>query len=138
MPIFTSNLMPFTERLPNRKWNNDSFDSFADRIAQLKKRLINLLSWQAVEQPGNHTDVLAKLEPRLARNRAFYATNEVAEVFLSKESKQGGEESGRLVSLNYVTAGFLSFLWLRGPGWPPLEAIRWYGKGGCHTPYFKR
>ena len=102
MSIFTSNLMSLTERLRHRKWNSDNFDSFADQIAQLKKSLTTLLSQQAVEHPGKHTDVLAQIEPRLVRHLAFYATNEeIAEVFLSKQLKQGGEASGRLVSLNY-------------------------------------
>jgi hypothetical protein len=116
MPIFTSNLMPFTEHLRHRKWNKDNLNGFADQIAQLKKSLTCLLSQQAVQHPGKHTDVLAQIESRLAKNRAFYATNEeIAEACLSKQSKQGREASVRLVSLNYLTAGFLSFLWLLGP-----------------------
>ena len=100
MPIFTNNLTPFTERLRHRKWNSDNFDSFADRIAQLKKSLTTLLSQQTVEHPGKHTDALAQMESHLVRHLAFYATNEeIAEVFLSKQPKQGGEASGRLVSL---------------------------------------
>jgi hypothetical protein len=102
MPIFPRNLMLFTEHLQHQKWNKDNLDSFADRIAQLKKSLTSLLSQQAMGHPGKHTDDLAQIESRVAKNRAFYATNEeIAEVFLSKQSKQGGEVSGRLVSLNY-------------------------------------
>jgi hypothetical protein len=139
VPIFTSNLMLFTEHLRHQKWNKDNLNSFADRIAQLKKSLTRLLSQQAVQHPGKHADVLAQIESRLEKNRAFYATNEeIAEACLSKESKQGGKASVRPVSLNYFTAGFLSFLWLLGPGRPPLEAIRWCGKGGRHPRYFKR
>jgi hypothetical protein len=104
MLIFTSNLMPFTEYLRHR--NKDSFNSFADQIAQLKKGLINLLSQQAVQHPGKHAGDLAKIESRLTKSRAFYLTNEeIAEVFLSEQLKQGGEASVRPVSLHYLTAG---------------------------------
>jgi hypothetical protein len=106
MPIFTSNLMPFTEHLRHR--NKDSLDSFAERIAQLKKSLINLLSQQAVQHPGKHAGDLAKIESLLAKDRAFYVTNEeIAEVFLFNQSEQRGKASVRPVSLNYLTAGFL-------------------------------
>ena len=137
--IFPSNLIPFTEHLQHQKRNKDKVESFADRIAQLKKSLTSLLSQQAMGHPGKHTDDLAQIESRLTKDRAFYATNEeIAEVLLSKQSKQGGKTPVGLVSLNYLIAGFLSFLWLLGPGQPPLEAIRWYGKGGCYPRCFKR
>jgi hypothetical protein len=133
VPIFTSNLMPFTEHLPHRKWNKNNLNSFADRIAHFKKSLISLLYQQAVQHPGKHVDVLAQIESRLETDRAFFATNEeVAEAYLSKQLKQEGEASVRPVSLNYSTAGFLSFLWLLGPGRPPLEAIRWCGRAWQH------
>ena len=132
VPTFTSHLMPFTEHLQHRTWNKDSLNSFADRIAQLKKSLTRLLSQQAVQHPGKHADVLVQIELRLVKNRAFYATNEeIAEAHLSKQLKQGREASVRSVSLNYLTADFLSFLWLLCPGRPRLEAIRWYGRGRC-------
>ena len=139
MLIFPSNLTPFTEHMQHQKWNKDNLDSFADRIAQLKKSLTTVLSQQAMEHAGKHTDDLAQIESCLAKNRAFYATNEeIAEVLLSKQPKQGGKASVRPVSLNYLIARFLSFLWLLGPGQPPLEEIRWYGKEGCYPRYFKR
>ena len=139
MPILTSSLIPFTEHLPHKKQNKDSLKSFADRIAQLKKSLTTLLSQQAVQHPGKHTDVLVQIESRLVKSRTFYATNEeIAEVFLSKQSKKRGKASVRPISLNYLTAGFLNFLWLLGPGRPRLEAIRWYGRGERHPRYFKR
>src|SRR6266849_7017550 len=139
MPIFTSNFMPLTEHLRHWKCNKESLNSFADRIAQLKKSLTDLLSQQTVQHPGKHTDVLAQIESYLEKNRAFYATisdanEEIAEAFLSKQLKQGGEASVRLVSLGHLTAGFLTFLWLLGRGRPPLDAIRWHVRGG----YFKR
>jgi hypothetical protein len=127
--------------MQHQKWNKDNLDSFADRIAQLKKSLTSLLSQQAMAHPGKHTDDLAQIESRLAKNRAFYATNEeIAEVFLSKQPKQGpgGKASVWPVSSNHLRAGFLSFLWLLGPGQPLLEAIRWYGKERCYPRYFKR
>jgi len=104
--------MPFTEHLRHWKRNKDSLDSFADRIARLKKSLISLLSQQAVQHPGKHTEVLTKIESRLVKNRAFYVairdTNEeVAEASLSGQLKQGGKASARLVSLNYSTAALL-------------------------------
>jgi len=122
VPIFTSNLMRFTEHLRHWKKNKDCLNSFADRIAQLKKDLTSLLSQQAVQHPGKHTEVLAQIESRLTKNRAFYTTirdanEEIAEAFLSKQLKQGGEASVRLVSSNYLTVSFLSFLWFLGPGW---------------------
>ena len=115
MPILTSNLIPFVEHLQNWKRNKDSLKGFADRIEELKKSLISLLSQQAVQHPGNHTDVLAQVESRLEKSRTFYATirdanEEIAEAFLSKQLKQGGLASVRLVSLNYFIAGFLGFL----------------------------
>ena len=104
--------MPFTEHLQHWKRNKDSLDSFADRIARLKKSLTSLLSQQAVRHPGEHTDVLTQIESRVEKNRAFYAairdTNEVvAEASQSGQLKQGGKASDRLVSLNYSTAGFV-------------------------------
>lgn len=91
-------LMPFTEHLQHRKLNKDNLNSFADRIAQLKRNLTRLLSQQAVQHPGKHADVLAQIESRLAKNRVFYATNEeIAEAFLSKQLKQGGHASVRLI-----------------------------------------
>jgi hypothetical protein len=80
------------------KSNKDGLNGFADRIAQLKKDLTSLLSQQAVQHPGKHTDALAQIESRLTENRAFYGTitdanEEVAEAFLSK---QGGETSVQL------------------------------------------
>jgi hypothetical protein len=138
MSIFTRNHMPFTEHPQHRKRNKDDLNNFADRIAQLKKSLTSLLSQQAVQHPGKHTDVLVQIESRVVKNRAFYITNEeIAEAYLSKQSKQGGKASVRLLSLNYLTAGFLNFLWLLGPGRSRLEAIRWYGKGERHPRYFK-
>lgn len=143
MPIFASDLMPSTEHLRHWKCNKDSLNSLADRIAQLKKSLTDLLSQQAVQHPGKHMDVLAQIELRLEEYRAFYATitdanEEIAEAFLSKQLKQGREASVRLVSLGYLTASFLSFLQLPGPGRPPLKTIRWYGRRGLHPRYFKR
>jgi hypothetical protein len=130
MPTFTSNLIPFTEHLQYRS-NKDSLNSFAGRIAQLKKSLTRLLSQQAVQHPGKHAEVLVQIELRVSKDRAFYATNEeIAEAFLSIQLKQGRVASVRPVSLNYLTAGFLSFLWLLCTGRPRLEAIPWYGKGG--------
>lgn len=104
--------MPFPEHLQNWKRNKDSLKSFADRIEELKSSLTSLLSQQAVQHPGNHTEVLAQVESRLEKSRAFFATirdanEEIAEAFLSKQLKQGGLASVRLVSLNYLTAGFL-------------------------------
>jgi hypothetical protein len=91
-------LMPFTEHLQHPKLNKDNLNSFADRIARLKKSLTSLLSQQAVQHPGKHADVLAQIESRLAKNRVFYYTNEeIAEAFLSKQLKQGGEASVRLI-----------------------------------------
>jgi hypothetical protein len=135
--------MSVTEHLRHWKCNKDNLNSFADRIAQLKKSLTGLLSQQAVQHPGKHTDALAQIESRLAETRDFFAAirdanEEIAEALLSRQLKQGGEASVRLVSLNYLTAGFLDFLWLRGPGRPPLEAVCWYGRGGRHPQYFKR
>ncbi|KAF8504334.1 hypothetical protein F5888DRAFT_1630810 [Russula emetica] len=76
---------PGLKHLLHRKWNKDNLNSFADRIAQLKKSLISLLSQQAVQHPGEHTDVLAQIESRLEKNRAFYSTNEeIAEAFLTR------------------------------------------------------
>lgn len=125
--------MLFTEHLQHRKWNKDNLDSFADQIAQLKKRLTTLLSQQAMQHPGKHADVLVQIELRLTKDRAFYATNEeMAEVFLSRRLKQGGEAPVRPVSLSYLSAGFRSFLWFLGPGRQLVEAIRWYGGEGRH------
>jgi hypothetical protein len=58
--------------------------------------MTSVLSQQAVQQPGKHTDVLAQIESRLAKNRAFYASirdanEEIAEALPSKQLKQGGE-----------------------------------------------
>ena len=126
MPIFTSNLMPFTENLRQWRWNRDNINSFGDRIAHLKESLTSLLSQQAVQHPGKHADVLIEIGSRLATYRAFFATNEeIAEAFLSKQLKQKGKTSVRLVILNYLRAVFLTFLSLLGPGPPPPEAIRW-------------
>jgi hypothetical protein len=102
--------MPFTEHLMNWKSNKGDLNSFADRIAWLKKDLTNLLSQQAVPHPGKHSEALAQIESRLAENRAFYATvrdanEEIAEAFMSN---QGGEASARLVSSNSLSAGFLT------------------------------
>ena len=104
--------MSFTEHLRQWKSNKDNLNSFADRIAQLKESLTSLLSQQAVQHPGKHTDALAQIESRLAEHRAFYGTirdanEEIVEALLSKQLKQGGEASVRLVSLNYLKAGFL-------------------------------
>lgn len=117
IPIFTSNFMLFTEHLRHRDWYKD-LNKFADRISKLQESLISLLSQQAEQQPGKHTDVLTKLASHLAKNRAFYATimdktEQIAVASISKQSKQGGD-----VSLNYLSAGFLGFLWLLGQGWP--------------------
>lgn len=104
--------MPFTEHLQHRKWISDNLNSFAGLIAQLKKSLINLLSQQALLQPGNHAQVLANIESSLANNRAFFATNEeIAVAFLSnlKLLKQGGKASVRPVSSSYLTAGLVSY-----------------------------
>ena len=130
--------MPFTEHLEYRKRNKDNLNSFAYRVAQFKRSLISVLSQQPVQHPGKHMDALTQIESRLVQNRAFYATNEeIAEVYICKQSKRA-EVSVRPVSLNYLTAGFLSFLWLLGLGRPPFEAIRWYGREGRHPRYFKR
>ncbi|KAF8483416.1 hypothetical protein DFH94DRAFT_309695 [Russula ochroleuca] len=80
------------------KSNKDGLNGFAARIAQLKKDLTSLLSQQAVQHPGKHTDALAQIESRLTENRAFYGTitdanEEVAEAF---PSKQRGEASVQL------------------------------------------
>ena len=104
--------MPFTEHLLHWKSNKDSLKSFTDRIAQLKESLTSLLSQQAVQHPGKHTDALVQIESRLADHREFYGTirdanEEIAEALLSKKLKQGGEASVRLVSLNYLKAAFL-------------------------------
>src|ERR1700733_1730937 len=86
MPIFTSNLMRLTEHLRHWKRNKDRLNNFADRIAQLKKNLTDVLSQQTVQHPGKHTDVLAQIESCLEKNRAIYATirdanEELAEAF---------------------------------------------------------
>ena len=96
--------MPFAEHLLNWKSNKDGLNGFADRIAQLKNGLTSLLSQQAVQHPGNHTDALAQIESRLTENRGFYGTirdanEEIAEAFLSN---QGKEASSRLVSSNFL------------------------------------
>ena len=100
--------MPFTEHLRHWKTNQERLDGFADQIAKFKRSLTSLLSQQAVQHPGKHADTLALIESRLVENRAFYATirdanEEIVEAFLSKQLKQGGEASIRLVSLNHFT-----------------------------------
>lgn len=130
IPTFTSNLIPFIEHLQRQTCNKDSLNSFANRIAQFKKSLIRILSQQAVQHPGKHADVLVQMESRLAKNRAYYATNEeISETFISIQLKRGKETSVRSVSLKYLTTGFLGFLWLLCPGRPRLEAILWYAGG---------
>jgi len=128
MPIFTGNLMSFTEHLRHWKTNQERLDGFADQIAKFKKSLTRLLSQQAVQHLGKHTDTLVQIESRLVENRAFYATirdahEETVEISISKQLKQGG--GAQVVSSNYLAAGLFGFLWLFGPGQPPLEATRW-------------
>jgi hypothetical protein len=134
-----ANLIPFTEHLLHWKSNKDKLNGFADRIAQLKKDLTSLLSQQAVQHPGKHTDALKQIESRLAENRAFFGTimdanEEIAESF---RSNHGGEASVRLVGLNFLSA-LQAFLRLLGPGRQPLEATGWCSGGGCHPGYYKR
>jgi hypothetical protein len=121
------------------KSNKDGLNGFADRIAQLKKDLTSLLSQQAVQHPGKHTDALAQIESRLTENRAFYGTitdanEEVAEAFLSK---QGGETSVQLVSSNFLSTQ-QTFLWLFGSGRQPFEATGRCSGGGHHSEHHKR
>jgi hypothetical protein len=91
--------------------------------------MTSVLSQQAVQHPGMHTDVLAQIESRLAKNRAFYASirdanEEIAEALPSKQLKQRGEASVRPVSLDYLTVdtGFPSFLRLLENHGVDLEA----------------
>jgi hypothetical protein len=91
--------------------------------------MTSLLTQQAVQHPGKHADVLAQIESRLAKNRAFYSTvkdasEEIAEARPSKQLKEKEEASVRPVRLDYLTAGLPSFLRLLGPGWPAVEADR--------------
>jgi len=123
------------------KSNKDGLNGFADRIAQLKKDLTSLLSQQAVQHPGKHTDALAQIESRLTENRAFYGTitdanEEVAEAF---PSKQRGEASVQLVSSNFLST-LRAFLWLfdLGRQWQSLEATGRCSGGGRHSEYHKR
>ncbi len=120
--------MPFTEHLRHWKTNQERLDGFADQIAKFKRSLTSLLSQQAVQHLGKHTDTLVQIESRLVANRAFYATirdahEETVEISISKQLKQGG--GAQVVSSNYLAAGLFGFLWLFGPGQPPLEATRW-------------
>jgi len=101
-------VMPLAEHLLHWKSNKDDLSRFVDRIEQLKRDLIGLLSKQAVH-PGQHVDTLAQIESRLLQNRAFYwnirdANEEVAEAFLSNN---GGELSVRMVSLIRSSMGSL-------------------------------
>jgi hypothetical protein len=59
------------------------------------------------------------LQPRMG---VTDANGEIAGLPVPKQSKPGRDAP---VSSGYITTGFLSFLWLLGPGPPPLEAILW-------------
>lgn len=74
-----------------------------------------------------------------SRSLRIDANEENAEPLLSKQLKQGAEvpDTVRVVSLIYLTMGFLSFLWLLGPGRPPFKATLWNCRGR-HPRYFKR
>lgn len=90
--------------------------------------MISLLSQQAVQHPGKHADVLAQIESRLAKHRTFYASlrdanEETPEVPPSGQLKRG-DAPVQPVSLDYLIAGFPSFLRLLDPGCPPVEAAR--------------
>jgi hypothetical protein len=61
------------------------------------------------------------------------ANEEIVEPLLLKQSKLGRDAS---VSSIYLTTGFLSFLWMLGPGRPPLETTSWYDRRR-HPWYFK-
>jgi hypothetical protein len=92
--------VPFADHLLRWNGNRDCLDGFADRIARLRKDLIGLLSQQATQQPWKHADALAKIESRLAPDRAFYAAvndanEEAARAFVSKN---GGESAVQVVS----------------------------------------
>ena len=96
----TADVVPFTEHLLRWNSNKDRLSGFADRVAELRKDLIGLLSQQATQQPWKHADALATIEPRLAPNRAFYgsiydANEEIARAFTSKH---GGESAVQIVS----------------------------------------
>jgi hypothetical protein len=53
------------------------------------------------------------------------ANEEIVEPLLPKQLKLGEDAS---VSSIYLTTGFLSFLWMLGPGRPALEATRWHDR----------
>jgi len=104
-----ANVVPSIEHL--LRWNNNKghLNGFADRIAGLRKDLIGLLSQQATQKPWKHADALAKIESRLAPNRAFYAaiydaSEEIAKAFLSKH---GGESAVQIVGCDDLSSCLL-------------------------------
>ncbi|KAI9451851.1 hypothetical protein F5148DRAFT_531517 [Russula earlei] len=94
----TKALEPRLKHLLHWKNNKESLDRFADRIEQLRRDLIGLLSQQAVQQPSKHVEILAQLESQLSGNRAFYSSirdekEDIVEAFLSNH---GGEAAVRM------------------------------------------
>ncbi|KAI0251008.1 hypothetical protein BJV78DRAFT_1213669 [Lactifluus subvellereus] len=82
------------KHLLHSKSNRDRIQDFTNQLVALKHDLASILSHQAVLVLASHTDTLARIESRLAKNRAFYAgVNDGDEDnAITFVSNHGGEE----------------------------------------------